>query len=370
MFACALALAAAWTTQAWSQNVFSQHDGTDEFASRGTVPTAHKGLFQRLPADQIAGGVAIKGIVLALQDFNLATSEGLTVEVRRNAAAAGSTGAPDVSPAGLLGSIVVPPITFPSFSPVILTVTFPPGSGVALPATGAGVPGDDVYVGATMIAQPNWPSDGLAFRASGSTGFNFGEQFRASAVGYTGFPGIAGLGWEVFVPAGTASVVPDNFAWRVGTLFDEDVLWPFAHNPGVFTQSPPFPAGVGTGANPNFGYARIWPDPLRGDSLGFVLESQAAPGALVILAFDFAASTPAIVPGFAGRLFLNPSTLAILDLGAVLTTPQSDGTGSRASVGPFSLAGLAGLGSVFFQSARIELSPLAQRLSLGAKVNF
>jgi hypothetical protein len=80
--------------------------------------------------------------------------------------------------------------------------------------------------------------------------------------------------------------------------------------------------------------------------------------------------TPAFVPGFSGRLFLNPATLAVLDIGTVLTTPQWDGTGSRAMAGPFSLAGLAGIGSVWFQSATIELSPLAQRLSLGAKVNF
>ena len=46
--ACAVAMTASLTTQAWSQNVFAQHDGTDEVASRGTTPLLHKGLYQRL----------------------------------------------------------------------------------------------------------------------------------------------------------------------------------------------------------------------------------------------------------------------------------------------------------------------------------
>jgi hypothetical protein len=192
-----------------------------------------------------------------------------------------------------------------------------------------------------------------------------GEQFRTSAIGYTGVAGTAGLGWDVNFTTGAVALGSANRAWDIGTFFAQDTLQPFADNAGVFT-------GVGgTGLNPNFGYAGIWADPARGDALGLFLDSGSAPGSSIIVAFDVVSAPPLAIPGVDGNLCLSLATLSILfPPPAFVTTAPPAGAGSIATIGPFPLAGFAGFGNAYLQAATIDAVTGAIRLSTLARVNL
>ena len=70
-------------------------------------------------------------------------------------------------------------------------------------------------------------------------------------------------GLAQFKEAFTKALGTGNRAWFIAARFAQDVLQPFADNPTVFI------GGTTAGLNPNFGYAGIFPDVVRGDSISW-----------------------------------------------------------------------------------------------------
>lgn len=307
-----LALTATLGVMAPAQNEIAHHDGTSEFSSRGAQLGAATTLMQRFPADQLCGTSTIVEIVTTFTDWNTGTPEMATVEIRRNDPTGPPTGRPDMTPAGLIattGSVPVPvaPGTGMAASARLvfpLVVPLAPGSPVG--------PAGDLYVAWTLPASPAWPNDGLAIHISSSQGGNAGEQMSPNATGYSGVVGQAGLGWQSNPNTGAPpAAMPGDGAFAIGLRFAEDVLQPFADNPSVFTGSTWVPAGTGTGQNPNFGYAGIFPDMMRAggpDGVGVRLRATAPGGSVSQLYVGTGVlSTPIVVlPGF---VCVDPSSM-------------------------------------------------------------
>jgi hypothetical protein len=354
---------------AFAQQEIRFFDGTVEFTSRGgAAATAQKGLYERIPADQTCGAAAIHSMQLTLQDQDQTTTENFVIEVRGNDPAGPTTGQPDLSAAGVIGSVTVTGFSFGTgigAAVSIVTVTFPVG-GLLLPASPPGVPGSDLYVGVNSPITPGWPADGLGMHISAAIAPNVGEQMRTTAIGYTGLAGNAGMGWDSNLTALTSALGSGNRAWNVGVRFIQDTLQPFADNAAVFTGL------AGVGLNPNFGYTGIFPDLVRGDGLGLRLRSKAAPGSSAFIAFDFALTGPLAIPGIDGALCLNLLTLTLLPT-PVLTGPPPAGAGwaSEAIIGPFTgIASLAGLGDVFAQCFTVDVGTGAGAISTSARTNL
>jgi hypothetical protein len=297
-----------------AQNALQHYDGTDEFTSRGAGAVAAKTLLQRLPMDQACGRTAIVDLVHVIQDQAAPTPEVYAIEVRANDPAA--PGTPDMTPAGLLGVVGPLPIAFPGagVSALLVTVAVP----VAVPPFAAGTPAGDLYIALSFPPAPAWPADGISIHISAAAG-GPGEQMNALAVGYSGAVGIAGLGWDS-PPGGPAVVAGANRAWNLRARFVDDTLQPFAVNPAVFTGAP-------AGLNPNFGYAGIFPDILRGDSIGWRVLATGGLGDLAALLVGMPLGGPPMVvpiPGVGGLLCLAPGP-ALQNLGFVLYGPAPPG---------------------------------------------
>jgi hypothetical protein len=341
----------ALTSAAFAQNELRFYDGTTEFTSRGGNSMEGKEVLVRIPGDQLWGATAITGVSAVIQDQNVSTAEPLNVVVRRNDNNAGPNGGPDPAAAGLIGSVGPFTPTFPTpgtgtISATVVTYNFSPP--LPLPAPTGVMPNDDIYVGLAFTAPaPNWPMDGISCHMSGtSTSVNItaGEQMSATTPGYTGVPGQAGMAWEVVltgVAAGFVATSTLNRAWNIGISFTDDILQPFADNPAIFTGSPFPPAGTGTGLNPNFGYAGIFPDELRPtgpDGFGYRLRSSSPAGSTAYLFVSFATLQPPIS--------LLPIGWLSLDLNAMFPAPLlpfQQGTTNPAVFGPYpGIAGAAG----------------------------
>src|SRR5262252_9241868 len=134
------ALAALTVVPLDAQNPLQHHDGTG-FATRGANGTAARVLLQKLPQDQACGRTNIVDLTIAIQDQDASTAESFTVEVRGNDPSV--PGAPDMSPAGLLGS--AGPIPFPNSGtgPEAFFMRVP--LGIAIPPFAVGV-NADLYV--------------------------------------------------------------------------------------------------------------------------------------------------------------------------------------------------------------------------------
>src|SRR5215831_10504729 len=85
-----------------AQNPYLHGDSTG-FANRGANGGAPRVLLQRLPQDQACGRTNVIDVTIAIQDQQPSTAESFTIEVRGNDPSV--PGTPDMSPAGLLGSV-------------------------------------------------------------------------------------------------------------------------------------------------------------------------------------------------------------------------------------------------------------------------
>ena len=330
----------AVTTTLLSQNELSFHDGTLEFSTRGAQGTGATMLMQRFPADQLCGASTVVEVTTTFTDWDISTVETGTLEIRRHDPNGPPTGQPDLSPAGLLASGTFT-VTFPGPGPA--------GSGrvvfsllAALPPALPG-PDGDLYVGWSLPASPAWPSDGLTVQISSNLGGNAGEQMSPNTVGYSGQAGQAGMGGQANPATGIPFPMPGDAAFAIGVRFADDVLQPFADNPAVFTGSTWFPVGTGTGQNPNFGYAGIFPDMQRAggsDGFGVRLRATAAIGSATLL-FVGPAMTTTPIPTTFGLVCVDPASMLpgpFLPLTSLVTQAPpaaQPATTSEALFGPF-----------------------------------
>jgi hypothetical protein len=340
-----------------AQNRLAHFDGTQEFVSRGTIaPTNPKTVIQRVPWDQAGAATLLRQIVLVVQDQNAATPETIAIEVRTNNPAL--PGTPDMSAAGLLsstGSFVVPfPIPIGPQA-VILTVPFS-GAGLALP-TASGVPAGDWYICASLPAAPGFPLDGIYVGASGTLPGTEGEQMEPFSFGYTGIPNDSGLAWEYDQTTGALAEATVNRAWHMLGKYGENTLQPSAHSAAFLG------VGTGTGLNPNYGYAGIWPHLTRvvgtvtdPDDVGFRFLTDLPIGTPVLLAAAIAILPAPIsvggaaLPGSA-KLCLDVNFMLLVQTVNTTAPPTGEPATSQALFGPYPGVGLDGLGPIYFQAA-------------------
>jgi hypothetical protein len=352
MFRRSLAAALVFAAAAPSQHPIRHHDGTNEATSRGVLPLGPKTALQRIPEDQCAGRMLLQSVSVRLQDQDIATPEMVTIEVRTGDPFGPPMGAPDMTPAGLVAMLAVFPLFFPPPGPVsAVTITL----GFPLPVP---VPVGDLYLAIVLPPAPLWPLDGLGVNCSGSffAPPTVGEQMSAAAVGYSGVAGLAGLAWEFDPVGGLLAVAAGNRSWDVTARFVDDVCQPFAVNPAVFTGLPAVPgvAGTGTGLDPNFGYAGLFPDGGRGDSLGFRVLAGVPAGSAAFLLVSLARAPFPLSVGIGGLLQLDPATVVVFGPVATAASAGLPATSSEAVFGPFPL------------SPPIGLSAFAQAVTIGA----
>jgi hypothetical protein len=364
----------ALTLPVAAQDALQHYDGTTEATGRGFGGAlAAKTVMQRIPIDEACGRARVVDVVVALQDQNNATVEPWSIEIRATDPAGPPTGAPDMSPAGLL--TVAGPFapTFPGAGPISAAV-FTVGIPLLLVPLVPNAPSNDIYVGVAHAYQPLWPADGTSTWTSGAFAPAPGEQMRATAVGYTGVAGLAGLAWEG--PAGgPPSLSSANKAWNIRTRFADDTLQPFASNAAVFTG-----AG-GAGANPNFGYAGIFPDLVRGDMIGWRALSTAAVGDLVFL-FLGSPSPPGALPaaealpslpfapvGPGGQLCILPPWSGV-GLAVYAAAPGEPATTVKASWGPYVIPAVFAGTTLFAQAVSIKTGVPVWELTTSCKTSM
>jgi hypothetical protein len=346
-----VALVLAVTALASAQRRLHHYDDTTEWTSRGNFGVLPGTALQRIPWDQAAGATALTEVVARIQDQDPLTPEAVTFELRSNDPFA-PLGAPDMLPGGLLGVLGPFVVLFPGVGPTAFEFTFVgPAPGFPLPF-GIG-PAGDWYLGLSFGPAPAWPADGISAHISAAIVGTAGEQMNPAAVGYTGAVGLAGLGWTFNAATGVLALGTGNRAWYMAGRYDKDVLQPYASNPAAFTASGPLPAGTGDGANPNAGYAGIFPmgaRPVGADAIGLRLRTLApvgTPTALIVGTMLFPAPIffplgSGIDPASAG-LYLDPSApdTLILDLPLGVVTVPAPATEpafvSDAWWGPFAL---------------------------------
>jgi len=364
---------------AMAQNCEMQHkDGTTTFTTRGGNNAVACGIYQRYPADQICGAQALKSFNMILQDQIPATNENFVLAVRGNDAAGPATGSPDITATGVLGSATFTNVSFgtstTTAAAAFITITFTaPGLPLAFAGSGA-VPADDIYCGAdlpqTTGTNPNWPTDGCSTHANATSGTDLGEQFRATAVGYTGVAGVAGMGWGINYSTSVKALSAGNRSYSPAIRPAQDVLQPFADNAAVFV------GGTTAGLNPNFGYAGIFPDLVRGDGFGVRLRSNAPVGSAVIPVFDIATIAPQNF-GVDGNLCVNAFGASAIILPTLVTVapgalpPLTPSHTSELIIGPFAFPSLAGIGNLYGQMGTLDSTATGGvRLSTIARINL
>ena len=333
-----------------AQQTLQHNDGTQEIASRGNSGSSlsNKLVMQRLPADQIKTAQSISQMQYILQDQDYTTSENYSLQFRTNDPA--RPGFFDKSAAGLIATVGPFTITLPTpgsgvISAAFVTATF--GAPVILPAGVAdqAVPGGDLYVGVQLTGKPS-SSDILLLQASGTFKFcsgaappTAGEQMDATQPGYEGVAGNAGCAEEANLTAGNAVTrVDGNPSWAIATRFDQDVTQCFAFNAAAFTGqfAGTCPGGGGgTGNNPNFGYAGIFPDLSRGDAVGVRHRINGPPGTPSLLFASLGTVAPYSVFPAAGRFALAPASIFyVAAVPTVAAPPGEPATVSDAYFGP------------------------------------
>jgi hypothetical protein len=328
-----LALLAATSVPLAAQNAL-QHHGGNGFSTRGSNAAAARTLLQRLPLDQACGRTHLADVVVTIQDQSAATPESFTIEVRSDNPLA--TGTPDMTATGLLGSVGPIPIHFPGTGPVALSVTVP--LPVPTPPFAGGVPAGDIYIAIVLPAAPLWPNDGLSVQANG----NPFEPMNPLVVGYTGNVGAAGLGWES-PPGGPPVLAPGNRTYDLRSRFYDDTLQPFALQPGAAAQ-------------PNFGYAGIFPYLALGQQIGWRALATVGPGdlAALFLGVPSGVALPAPVPVSKGLLCLLPAPLVTVGVAKYKAVPNEPHGTMAAVWGPYALSpALAGL-TLHAQAVSIE----------------
>ena len=260
---------------------FMHHDGTNEDHSRGIGTSFDQiTVLQRFPWNQCCGRTRLCCVEFTLHDVNPFTPESAYLEIRRSnpPSIAFPLGSPDMTGTGLIYFAPVPLV----FTTNVQKFSFAINGGgptpcLDLPAILSG-PGGDFYVGMRFRPQPSWPIfDGVSCMFSGRTTIppQVGEQFNPVIKPMYAPVANPGLGWSHNVTSGITSIHPQDVAWAIGVGLIEDVCQPFAANGASFT-------GVGgTGNNPNFGYAGIWPN--GPDLIGWRVRSMAAPNSGCVL---------------------------------------------------------------------------------------
>jgi hypothetical protein len=295
-----LTLAAATALPLTAQNLLEHIAGTG-FTSRGSNSTAAKVLLQCMPMDQARGRTNLADLVMAIQDQEASTPESFTIEIRTDNPLA--PGTPDMTPAGVLGSVGPITFQFPGTGPSAVFFTVP--LGIATPPFVGGVPAGDLYAAIVFPPAPAWPLDGISLQC------DLNEPMSALAIGYTGVAGVAGLAWESLI-GGPPSLAGNNRAWAMGMRFVDDTLQPFAVLP-----TSPF-------ASPNFGYVGLFPDLVRGDQIGWHALATASTGdlAALLIGTPLSVPAPAPLPVNSGLLCLNTAQ-PLLNVGLAFYGPAS-----------------------------------------------
>ncbi len=279
-------------------NVLHHYDGTAEATSRGDgAPWEMITVLQRYPWNQCCGRTKLCCVEATLQDNNPATPEWCYLEVRGSdvSDALFPLGKPDMTAGGLLFTMPLmltftTPVQHWSFTlPACVPLPLPLGTGGAA----------DFYVGFRFNPAPMWPADGVSCHFSGKAFAQPGEQYLSPPKPMYAAAPKPGLGWSFNTMTGALVINTGDLAWDIGAGLFEDVCQPLAVNPTRFTG-----AG-GTGLNPNYGYAGIWPDVAgQGDMVGWRVRTVAPPSSLCVL--------------FLGPNLLNPFPLDPLGLSGLL----------------------------------------------------
>ncbi len=252
-------------------NLLYHYDGTTEATSRGGVAgTDEVSVLQRFPWDQCCGRTRLCCIQYTMQDQDPTTVESYTLEVRRSnpPTAAFPFGSPDMSPAGVIRSY---PMRY-DYGVIARRIALEIMPCIPLPEL-VGVPAADFYIGLRFAPNPNWPaSDGVSCHTSGRLLGNVGEQFNALHPARYAMAPSVGLAFLHNWTTGVTSLASGDRAWAISAGLYEDVCQPVAFNPSRFTGT------GGTGLDPNFGYAGIFPDVAQGDAVGWRVRSVVPPG--------------------------------------------------------------------------------------------
>lgn len=191
---------------------------------------------------------------------------------------------------------------------------------------GPAVPAGDFYTAIATPAEPLWSTDGFSCHISAALSGLAGEEMNPGAVGYTGVAGESGLGWDVGSTTGSIALGSGNRAWNIGTQLLESVTQASADNPLVFTGT------GGHGANPNYGYAGIFPFMGRAggpDGLGVRVRTSRPVGTPVRLIVGTALFPAALnlFPGpglcIAPPYFFTPPVLTVPPLDAAAATSEA-----------------------------------------------
>jgi hypothetical protein len=326
-----------------AQNEVAHYRST-AFASRGGLPqSASVMLLQRIAADQICGRSAITGFRTTLQYDAYPVAQVIYYEVRVNALAS-ATGAPDVTSPALasIGPFTIPATTAPTAW--LISAKF--SSPVQVP-TQLGVPGGDLY-SAIVLPAPLPGFLPLSMHMSSN------EPMRASAVGYSGKAGVAGLAWHTVTGTGPATETANNAAWDIRTNFMDDVCQGFAQRATVN----------------NFGYAGLFPDTVNGEAPGWRVRCTASPGSQTLLLISSRLSpTPVQVPGIRGLLCIDPTFALLLAVGTTVIDPSQPAGTSQALIGPFPSA-LAGGVNLFAQAVTLDSGSRLVSFSTACRTNF
>ncbi|HLQ38397.1 MAG TPA: hypothetical protein VK348_11385, partial [Planctomycetota bacterium] len=249
-----LCLAVTLTGALCAQNEIRHLDNFGSASRASIAPTVSATLLQRIPADQVhrPSGAGVTGFTAILQCAGSLLPQQFFYELRHNDAAGATTGVPDTAGAA---TGVAGPFTFPADpGATAYQFIFTFNTPIAVPQV-SGVPAGDLY--SDVVLPVPAPGDAPLMMQIG-----FHEPMRASAIGYTGTPGIAGLAWSVVTGLGSPAIVSQNVAWALGTRFSSDVCQPFARR----------------GNNDNFGYAGLFPDTIGGDQPGWRVRATANAG--------------------------------------------------------------------------------------------
>ncbi|MGB3969714.1 MAG: hypothetical protein WBO45_23465 [Planctomycetota bacterium] len=326
-------------------NLLQHYDGTAEATSRGHgLPSESITVLQRYPWNQCCNRTKLCCVEATLQDQNPATPEWLYLEVRASdlTDALFPLGKPDLTPGGLL---YMTPLLLAFTGPVqkfsfnLPCVPLPAGPGATA----------DFYVGFRFNPAPTWPADGVSCHFSGQAFALAGEQFLSPPNPMYAAAPKPGLGWSNSASAGL-KINNGDLAWAIAAGLFEDVCQPFAHNPGGR-----FTGTGGTGLDPNFGYAGIWPDiATMGDQVGWRVRTVAPPSSLCVLFLGFNLPAPIDLGfvGIDGLLCIDP----LLHLVAITTPADGCATQSQAVFGPFNFGNAGGTVLVGAQAVTVDLN--------------
>ncbi|MBI5853078.1 MAG: hypothetical protein HZB39_18870 [Planctomycetes bacterium] len=318
------AVVLAVAASARGQQSFGLHPGITTIVSRGSLGNAAGELLQAFPSTflrglgETASGAELRGMTVRVQDSNGSSAETFSGIVRSGDDVRGPTPAA----AGLIAAIG--PITTPtagSTLPVAWSMTL-------LFTTPLATPRDAFLCAGVEFGLRQTGVDSLFLHGAGP-GSN-GEH-----------PNTPDVAWQIPLATGVPSHPPLRSTWRIDLLLPSNAFR-VANVPG-------------TGTLPLYGIGGAYPDTTAGgpETQGIAFACAHGAGAqgsvYVFAAFGFDPS-PSVLPGFANRVLLDPSTL----VRAAVARGTADGLAI-----PYLQAGIGalpvGLGaSVMFQALVIE----------------